>query len=670
MTKRVLLFFVGGFLLILLAGTWAGAQPMTVGAAGVSMAGPQVFTYADSNGKGRRYVPPPADFRRKAPATAAIIVNFIGTWNPQAQAAFQYAADIWATQIVSNVPIVVEARWSALPSGVLGSAGATTVYRDFPGAPQANTWYPVAMANAISGSDLNSSTAEISAQFSSAFSNWYFGTDGQPGSNQYDFVTVVLHELGHGLGFVGSMRVDNGDSADGVECTGVSGIGCWGFGTPAYPMIYDRFTQNGSGTALLAFPNNSNQLTVQLTGGNIFFNDNGQLYELYAPVAWAAGSSYSHLGESYNTTPNALMTFSVSNGEAIHDPGDVTRSIFNRMSARVYVATLTPTPVPSPTPIASLTPTPLPSPTPLPTQYSFLPLVLLNSAATPVPTPLPSGDWLGYLNGLRTIGGLPAVGENASWSNGCTLHARYMVKTDTITHSEIPTSTWYTLDGDTAAKNSNLAVSADVNVIDTSALDMWMVSPFHGVALIDPKLSSVGFGSYREAIGTWQMGACLDVVRGQGGVPADVTFPVMWPADGERLVYAVSDIDEMPDPLAACSGYTRPVGAPIYLLLGPGWSVTPNVTASSLKQGNTDLAHCAFDSATYSNPDAVQQDYGRAILNARDAVVLLPRDPLTPGARYDVSITVNGQTYTWYFTVQSGAVLRTTKSQAVPSRVR
>jgi hypothetical protein len=42
---------------------------------------------------------------------------------------------------------------------------------------------------------------------------------------------------------------------------------------------------------------------------------------------------------------------------------------------------------------------------------------------------------------------------------------------------------------------------------------------------------------------------------------------------------------------------------------------------------------------------------GRNILNARDAVVLIPRDPLTPGTRYTVSITVNGQTHAWSFTV-------------------
>ena len=48
---------------------------------------------------------------------------------------------------------------------------------------------------------------------------------------------------------------------------------------------------------------------------------------LYAPSPWSDGSSYSHLAESYNGTPNALMTFSLANGESIHSPGPVTLGI-------------------------------------------------------------------------------------------------------------------------------------------------------------------------------------------------------------------------------------------------------------------------------------------------------------------------------------------------------
>ncbi len=664
------LFSAGiAFLLVLAVVTAVGSLSVGRSAASPSQgemtnASPLLVVRAGPPLKEPHYVPPPREFLRNAPHTATITVNYIGTWDSQAQAAFQYAADIWETQLTSSVPIVVDAEWTALPSGVLGSAGATTLYRDFPNAPQAGTWYPVALANKLAGSDLNGSTAEIHARFSSAFSNWYFGTDGNTPSDKYDFASVVLHELGHGLGFFGSMIVDDGDSGNGDECTGTANVGCWGNGS-AYPFIYDRFTENGAGTALLDFPNNSIALGNQLTGENVFFDgpnadaaNSGQPVELYAPSAWQYGSSYSHLGEVFNGTENALMTYSISPGEANHDPGPVMRGMFVDMGWTVDGATPTPTPtwttVPTDTPVPTNTPTPTegPSPTPAPTQKVYMPLVVNALSVSPTPAP---PAWLAYLNDLRSRGGLPALTENSLWSDGCTLHARYMVKTDTITHFEDSASPWYTQAGNLAAANSDLMVSTDVNASDESAFDLWMTGPFHGIGLIDPNLSATGFGSYRESIGTWQMGACVDVWSGWTGVPASVTFPIMWPGDAQTMPYTAYTGSELPDPLTSCSGYTAPSGPPVYLLLGPGWSVTPNVTASSFKQGSTDLAHCVFDGTSYTNSDSNAQDLGRAILNARDAVVLIPQNPLTPGSTYTVSLTVNGSTYAWSFTVAASS---------------
>jgi len=99
-------------------------------------------------------------------------------------------------------------------------------------------------------------------------------------------------------------------------------------------MIYDHFTENGSGQKLLntaLFPNPSAVLATQLTSNDVYFNgananagNGGARVPLYAPFSWSQGSSYAHLAESYNNTPNALMTYSLPNGESIHSPGPVT----------------------------------------------------------------------------------------------------------------------------------------------------------------------------------------------------------------------------------------------------------------------------------------------------------------------------------------------------------
>ncbi|NJN43955.1 MAG: hypothetical protein HC806_04005 [Anaerolineae bacterium] len=246
------------------------------------------------------FTPPPREFLERAPQTANITVTYAGVWDPQAQTAFEYAVSIWETQITSSIEIKVIAEWANLGAGILGGAGAANSDKNFPNAPIANTRYPIALANKLAGTDRytapdNCDTSvtingpDICASFNSAFSNWYFGTDGNP-SGKYDFVSVVLHEIGHGLGFFGSMTT-------GSSCGG-TGLGCWGYGFYTDPFVYDRFTENAAGTTLLSYPNNSTQLFAQLVSNGVYFDGpnantaNGNTrVSLYAPATWQPGSS-------------------------------------------------------------------------------------------------------------------------------------------------------------------------------------------------------------------------------------------------------------------------------------------------------------------------------------------------------------------------------------------
>jgi hypothetical protein len=127
---------------------------------------------------------------------------------------FQRAADIWGSLLDSNVDIPVDASFTSLTcsstSGVLGQAFATKVVRNFTNAPQQNVWYPMALASALAGQDLNSGAAHIHAEFNSQLDlptclggeGWYYGFDSNHGTKE-DLLVVLLHELGHGLGFAG-----------------------------------------------------------------------------------------------------------------------------------------------------------------------------------------------------------------------------------------------------------------------------------------------------------------------------------------------------------------------------------------------------------------------------------------------------------------------------------
>jgi hypothetical protein len=267
-----------------------------------------------------------------------INVTYIGFTAP-AQAAFQYAVDIWAAQLTSTVPIQIVAEFSNLGPGVLGQAGPANFVANAP-ALVPNTWYAIALANELSGTDLDPANEDIDAQFNSAF-NWYFGTDGLAPPGSYDFVTVVLHELGHGLGFLGLMDYSGG-------------TGSWGFGT-GRPAIYDRFAINGALQSLIntsIFPNPSTALGTQLTTGNVYFSgpfttaaNNGVSAHLFTPATWTQGSSYSHLDEGTYPVgnPNSLMTPYLNSAEAIHDPGPIVRGMFNDLGWPACGATLSAT---------------------------------------------------------------------------------------------------------------------------------------------------------------------------------------------------------------------------------------------------------------------------------------------------------------------------------------
>lgn len=282
-----------------------------------------------------------------------------------------------------------------------------------------------------------------------------------------------------------------------------------------------------------------------------------------------------------------------------------------------------------------------------------------SSSPTPTPTPSPTtspnpNDWMSYTNYYRGMSQVQPLTENTSWSADCEKHAIYIVKNDILEHDEDPSNQYYTPGGQTAAQSSDLAASYDINDGIKFTLETWMQAPFHAIAILDPALRTSGYGIYHENDGGLVMGAAIDVVRGRTTPPADTPFPIKFPGDGSEINLRLH-WGETPDPLTSCPGYTAPVGLPITLQLGSG-NITPSVTAHSFTTASgTALEHCVFDETNYYNPSDYEQYWIRSILDQRDAIVLIPKEPLSPGETYKVSITTNGKTYAWSFKVSEDA---------------
>lgn len=147
---------------------------------------------------------------------------------------FTHAAGIWGGILPSTVPIVVTSQFNPqtcnATSGVLGSAGPISILRDFGGAEFAGTWYYPALANRLNGTDLLPAQNDINATFNSNLDlatclggvGWYYGFDGLEGT-AVELLPVLLHEMGHGLGFS-------------TQTSGTTGNFNGGF-----PTVFDRF---------------------------------------------------------------------------------------------------------------------------------------------------------------------------------------------------------------------------------------------------------------------------------------------------------------------------------------------------------------------------------------------------------------------------------------------
>ena len=209
----------------------AGALALALGGLGSQARAAATIVINDINAPGVGF---------KDPTPAVPVGGNVGTTvGEQRLIAFTYAANLWGATLSSNVRIVIQAQFSPLScdasGAVLGSAGATKIFRDFAGAKFSKTWYSYALANKLSGTDIGGDTPQINANFNSELGKpgcldgtfFYLGLDNNHGAS-IDFVTVLLHEMGHGLGF---QTFTSGDT--GLEYHGK-------------PSIWDHFLEDNT----------------------------------------------------------------------------------------------------------------------------------------------------------------------------------------------------------------------------------------------------------------------------------------------------------------------------------------------------------------------------------------------------------------------------------------
>lgn len=229
---------------------------------------------------------------------------------PQRLAAVKHAANLWSQMLVSSYSgetLHVDLSMD-LTGNNLAAAFNLYVWNGVQGGI-ASTVYGSALTNHLVGRDLDASKQEFTMRFS-PIAPWYYGTDGNPAANQYDLVTVAMHEIAHGLGFNSRLGLGNGN-----------------YEPIDLPGVYDRFLIRGADGPIPIPELTLVERAASLTGGDLYWYgtnavaaNGGVRPKIFAPPVFAAGHSLTHLDPT--TFPNALMRGSSANATKL---GEVIR---------------------------------------------------------------------------------------------------------------------------------------------------------------------------------------------------------------------------------------------------------------------------------------------------------------------------------------------------------
>ena len=253
------------------------------------------------------------------------IVNF-NTVPTVARGAVQAAIDVWSENFSSTVPVNVNISWGRASSyGILAAASAKNNFANFPNAPDKTLYYAAALANALAGKDIDPTAPELEITITSD-APWYYGTDGKCPPKSYDLESVILHEMGHGLGFISGNYYDQYS----------------GYGRIDQPTPFDAYAQLPDGRRLADMPSPSIETGKALTsplywsGENAIKANNGIKPPLYAPSIYEPGSSISHLDERTfsQSGANSVMTPNLDSGEVFHLPGSLLLAMIDDMRVK------------------------------------------------------------------------------------------------------------------------------------------------------------------------------------------------------------------------------------------------------------------------------------------------------------------------------------------------
>jgi len=237
-----------------------------------------------------------------------------GNLNATQEEATLYALNIWSEVLSGSVPVDISVMSINLGNPyVIGQSFRMPNYWN----PETETWYCSALGNQMAGYNVVPNQKDIRLEMNSQF-NFYYQITGNPGYSQIDWITTMLHEACHGLGFYPLVGSDGAYSY-----TTPSGGGA----STNYPGIYDRQLFQGlTGPCLTDLT--QSQRAALVTSSNLYSGapesnlleaNGGVRIQMYAPSSWQPGSSVSHWNT--NVSFPTFMRYYIDYGWKLHTIG-------------------------------------------------------------------------------------------------------------------------------------------------------------------------------------------------------------------------------------------------------------------------------------------------------------------------------------------------------------
>lgn len=215
--------------------------------------------------------------------------------------AMEAAAAAWSRVIQGTVTININAVMEApekAESGntTLASAGPADFF------VANNKAFPSALMWQLQGRRNPGEQADIEVVVNPDIT-WEYATNGVSGRDKVSFVYTMIHEIGHGLGYVASFDPETGK-----------------LGNDPIPFIYDTFVNRRNDTTRLVMNRPDHEVKDDLKSGELFFNGPaandasqrsirpGPMIKLYAPDPYEPGSSVAHVDyDTYADFKTGLM---------------------------------------------------------------------------------------------------------------------------------------------------------------------------------------------------------------------------------------------------------------------------------------------------------------------------------------------------------------------------